>query len=258
MTSEVRYGFGRCMKMEVDPQTQIGDDTCYTRKHARFDPAGFNEAIKPSKTEPMLKDDIPELLPKLRPYQRRAAFWMVEWEKGLEESQDERKRIQFHSPLCVPMDFLETSALSVHQLEALDRWEQHARCAYEIFEKDGNRAIVIEELASLAKTQRRYYAEIAHNISTRKRKEIVERATQLDVMEIQLGDPNNLRALEIMGLLREMAHMVCKFVMVVAMAGCNLNKPNNSNLLWFGIITKKESVRTQLGSTLKSFDEAKQ
>ncbi|KAG6666301.1 CDPK-related kinase 5-like [Carya illinoinensis] len=48
------------------------------------------------------------------------------------------------------MDFEEfcAAALSVHHLEALDRWEQHARCAYEIFEKDGNRAIVIEELAS--------------------------------------------------------------------------------------------------------------
>lgn len=48
------------------------------------------------------------------------------------------------------MDFEEFcgAALSVHQLEALDRWEQHARCAYELFEKDGNRAIVIEELAS--------------------------------------------------------------------------------------------------------------
>ncbi|XP_064949153.1 CDPK-related kinase 5 [Musa acuminata AAA Group] len=48
------------------------------------------------------------------------------------------------------MDFDEfcAAALSVHQLEGLDRWEQHARCAYELFEKDGNRAIVIEELAS--------------------------------------------------------------------------------------------------------------
>ncbi|XP_022763348.1 CDPK-related protein kinase-like isoform X2 [Durio zibethinus] len=48
------------------------------------------------------------------------------------------------------MDFEEfcAAALSVHQLEALDRWEQHARRAYELFEKDGNRAIVIEELAS--------------------------------------------------------------------------------------------------------------
>ncbi|KAF5738206.1 CROOKED family protein [Tripterygium wilfordii] len=49
------------------------------------------------------------------------------------------------------MDFEEfcAAALSVHQLEALDRWEQHARCAYELFEKDGNRAIMIEELASV-------------------------------------------------------------------------------------------------------------
>jgi serine/threonine protein kinase len=48
------------------------------------------------------------------------------------------------------MDFDEfcAASLSVHQLEALDRWDQHARCAYEIFEKDGNRAIMIEELAS--------------------------------------------------------------------------------------------------------------
>ncbi|KAG2705464.1 hypothetical protein I3760_05G054800 [Carya illinoinensis] len=48
------------------------------------------------------------------------------------------------------MDFEEfcAAALSVHQLEALDRWEQHARSAYELFEKDGNRPIVIEELAS--------------------------------------------------------------------------------------------------------------
>ncbi|GAB4848950.1 hypothetical protein Ancab_003764 [Ancistrocladus abbreviatus] len=48
------------------------------------------------------------------------------------------------------MDFEEfcAAALSVHQLEALDRWEQHARCAYELFEKDGNRPIMIEELAS--------------------------------------------------------------------------------------------------------------
>lgn len=50
------------------------------------------------------------------------------------------------------MDFEEFcgGAISVHQLEALDRWEQHARCAYEIFDKEGNRAIVIEELASVS------------------------------------------------------------------------------------------------------------
>ncbi|XP_031482442.1 CDPK-related kinase 7-like [Nymphaea colorata] len=48
------------------------------------------------------------------------------------------------------MDFEEfcAAAISVHQMEALDSWEQHAFQAYELFEKDGNRAIVIEELAS--------------------------------------------------------------------------------------------------------------
>lgn len=56
----------------------------------------------------MLEDEIPELLPELRPYQRRAAFWMVEREKALKESQGERERNQFHSPLCVPVDFLDT------------------------------------------------------------------------------------------------------------------------------------------------------
>ncbi|KAK9678577.1 hypothetical protein RND81_11G220500 [Saponaria officinalis] len=48
------------------------------------------------------------------------------------------------------MDFEEfcAASLSVYQLESLERWEQHARCAYELFEKDGNRPIMIEELAS--------------------------------------------------------------------------------------------------------------
>lgn len=48
------------------------------------------------------------------------------------------------------MDFEEfcAAAISVHQLEGMESWEQHARRAYELFEKDGNRPIRIEELAS--------------------------------------------------------------------------------------------------------------
>ncbi|WZY82186.1 CDPK-related kinase 1-like [Brassica napus] len=48
------------------------------------------------------------------------------------------------------LDFEEfcASALSVYQMEAMETWEQHARRAYELFEKDGNRPIMIEELAS--------------------------------------------------------------------------------------------------------------
>lgn len=50
------------------------------------------------------------------------------------------------------MDFEEfcAASLSVHQLESRDKWEQHARSAYELFDKNGNRAIVIEELASVS------------------------------------------------------------------------------------------------------------
>lgn len=49
------------------------------------------------------------------------------------------------------LDFEEfcAAAISVHQLEGMDTWEQHARHAYELFEKDGNRPIMIEELASV-------------------------------------------------------------------------------------------------------------
>jgi Ca2+-binding EF-hand superfamily protein len=48
------------------------------------------------------------------------------------------------------LDFEEfcASALSVYQLEAMETWEQHARRAYELYEKDGNRVIMIEELAT--------------------------------------------------------------------------------------------------------------
>ncbi|KAI9120554.1 hypothetical protein K1719_007587 [Acacia pycnantha] len=48
------------------------------------------------------------------------------------------------------LDFEEfcAAAISVHQLEAMENWEQHARRAYELFEKRGNRPIMIEELAS--------------------------------------------------------------------------------------------------------------
>ncbi|KAK7278982.1 hypothetical protein RJT34_24023 [Clitoria ternatea] len=48
------------------------------------------------------------------------------------------------------LDFEEfcAAAVSVHQLEGMESWEQHARRAYELFEKDGNRPIMIEELAS--------------------------------------------------------------------------------------------------------------
>jgi len=63
------------------------------------------------------------------------------------------------------MDFEEfcAAALSVYQLEALERWEQHARCAYELFEKDGNRPIMIEELASVSNYFFLFYAKFTYH-----------------------------------------------------------------------------------------------
>ncbi|KAM5576454.1 hypothetical protein ABKV19_007362 [Rosa sericea] len=48
------------------------------------------------------------------------------------------------------MEFKEFCAatLCVHQLEALDQWEQQSRYAYELFDKDGNKVVITEELAS--------------------------------------------------------------------------------------------------------------
>ncbi|RDX65101.1 CDPK-related kinase 7, partial [Mucuna pruriens] len=48
------------------------------------------------------------------------------------------------------LDFEEfcAAAISIHQLEGMESWEQHATRAYELFEKEGNRPIMIEELAS--------------------------------------------------------------------------------------------------------------
>ncbi|KAL9663953.1 hypothetical protein QQ045_019347 [Rhodiola kirilowii] len=39
------------------------------------------------------------------------------------------------------------AAISVHQLEGMETWEQHALYAYEFFEMEGNRLIMIDELA---------------------------------------------------------------------------------------------------------------
>ncbi|EAY99196.1 hypothetical protein OsI_21154 [Oryza sativa Indica Group] len=49
------------------------------------------------------------------------------------------------------LDFEEISAaaISVYQMEGLETWKQHARQAYEFFDKEGNRPIVIDELASV-------------------------------------------------------------------------------------------------------------
>ncbi|KAK8960091.1 Calcium/calmodulin-dependent serine/threonine-protein kinase 1 [Platanthera guangdongensis] len=74
--------------------------------------------------------------------------------KNLTEAMKDSKVLDFvNMTSSLPykkLDFEEFTAAttSVHHLEALDTWEQHARSGYELFEKDGNKPIMIEELAS--------------------------------------------------------------------------------------------------------------
>ncbi|XP_017984679.1 PREDICTED: E3 ubiquitin-protein ligase SHPRH isoform X1 [Theobroma cacao] len=107
MTSEAKYGISESMNMEVDVYPVKEEETSRPGKRARFDVSGFYEAIKPSKENSMLEDEIPDLLPVLRPYQRRAAYWMVQREKGDSRSLDEWERSMLSSPLCIPVDFLD-------------------------------------------------------------------------------------------------------------------------------------------------------
>lgn len=66
------------------------------------------------------------------------------------------------------LDFEEfaAAAISVHQMEAQDAWEQHARQGYEFFEKDGNRPIMIDELASVRLNTRKNNSLIESTLVT--------------------------------------------------------------------------------------------
>ena len=69
------------------------------------------------------------------------------------------------------MDFQEfcAAATSVPQLEGLDTWEEQAKKAYQIFEKEGNRVVLIEDLArvstfSTAKRNLSLFSIIIHSL----------------------------------------------------------------------------------------------
>ncbi|XP_019079923.1 uncharacterized protein LOC100248506 isoform X2 [Vitis vinifera] len=100
-TSEARYGVAKSKEMDIDSNMGMDVGDLDSKKHQNFDAAGFYEAIKPSKEDPLLDYDMPDLLPELRPYQRRAAYWMVQREiKGEGGS--------LFSPLCMPVDFVDS------------------------------------------------------------------------------------------------------------------------------------------------------
>lgn len=106
MTSEARYGYKVPEDMEIG--LEPNEESVVSRKRARLDVFGFYEAIKPSKDNPVLIDDMPDLLPELRPYQRRAAFWMVQREKGAFGRLRGSEPSQSVSPLCMPVDLVDS------------------------------------------------------------------------------------------------------------------------------------------------------
>jgi E3 ubiquitin-protein ligase SHPRH len=57
----------------------------------------------------MLGDDIADLLPELRPYQRRAAYWMVQRERGDPITLGDKEDNQFISPLSISVGFLDSA-----------------------------------------------------------------------------------------------------------------------------------------------------
>ncbi|KAG9149766.1 hypothetical protein Leryth_021853 [Lithospermum erythrorhizon] len=109
LTSESRYGSSGVTNMETDSPVNVKNMSA-SRNQAGFDVAGFYDAIKPSKQEPMLEDHLPGLVSELRPYQRRAAYWMVRRERGVCQGFEGNSRDQFVSPLSIPVSLIDTSS----------------------------------------------------------------------------------------------------------------------------------------------------
>ncbi|CAL9236377.1 unnamed protein product [Arabidopsis halleri] len=108
MTSEARYETRFNVK---DNESSVASEaeTLDSSKQSGFDAAAFYEAIKPSKMNAMLGDDITDLLPELRPYQRRAAYWMVQRERGDPITLGDKEDNQFISPLSISVGFLDSA-----------------------------------------------------------------------------------------------------------------------------------------------------
>lgn len=79
----------------------------FSNIYDEFESILFAIAVLICRDEPMLEDELPELVPQLRPYQRRAAYWMIQRERGLLISSEKVIDNQFFSPFRVPVTFLD-------------------------------------------------------------------------------------------------------------------------------------------------------
>lgn len=106
VTSESIYNVSRSeVKLSDEDVEHTSNGDC--RKHTVFHTTDFFEAIKPSKDGPMLDCQLPDLLPLLRPYQSRAAFWMLQREKNAVDLQVKRIQTSLVDPFSVPISSLE-------------------------------------------------------------------------------------------------------------------------------------------------------
>ncbi|GAB2282576.1 hypothetical protein Dimus_017115 [Dionaea muscipula] len=128
MKSYLRSSSLRRSALRALSRTLTDDELCYLKEQYAL--------LQPSRLGTISLENIKEAL--LR--NRTDAMESRAHEYSISLNALQFRRMDFEE-FCAP-------ASSVHQLEALDRWEQHAQCAYELFEEDGNRAIMIEELAS--------------------------------------------------------------------------------------------------------------
>lgn len=102
-TSAAIYGMdGLVAPMDGDD----ADSDSAPKSDSQFDLAAFYEAVKPSMDATLLEEELPDLLPHLRPYQLRAANWMVEREKGNTAVSSPIEGYVHPAPYCLPVDYI--------------------------------------------------------------------------------------------------------------------------------------------------------
>lgn len=58
----------------------------------------------------MVDDNLQNLLPELRPFQRRAVYWMIQREKGIPTCLEGNEMNKLVHPLCMPINLIEKTS----------------------------------------------------------------------------------------------------------------------------------------------------